>query len=486
MTPRKGERRLQPAWWTVIWVVGFSSVIVLAGGLFTGAFHRYDTVTLTSDRAGLVMDTGGKVKLRGVEIGRVAEIAPGRNAVTLQLQIDPAEMKFIPSNVEARIQTTTAFGAKFVDLVVPEHPSSQPLLAGQVLRATSVSPEANTIFQNITDLLKQVDPGKLNAVLSALAEGVRGKGTQIGDAIDSANDVLLALNPRMDTVREDFRAAKNFADAYGAAAQNIIDVLDAASTTSTTISHNAVTLDSLLVSIIDVSNSGMNLIGPNQANFIDAINLLNPTTNLLKYYNPVLTCTLVGAKVHLDNGGYQSAGGNGYSAVLDAGITFGKNPYRYPDNLPTVGAKGGPGGKPSCGSLPDVAKQYPVRQLVTDTGWGTGLDIRPNPGIASPCYADWLPVTRAVPQPPKIRQCLPGPAIGPVPYPGAPPYGAALYGPDGTPLYPGVPPAPPATAVPADALPGEASSPAGVPPADAPPPTDDPVPPPTSSEEGAR
>ena len=51
-------------------------------------------------------------------------------------------------------------------------------------------------------------------------------------------------------------------------------------------------------------------------------------------------------------------------------------------------------------------------------------------------------MTRAVPQPPSIRQCMPGPAIGPVPDPGAPPYGAPLYGPGGVPLFPGVPPAP--------------------------------------------
>jgi phospholipid/cholesterol/gamma-HCH transport system substrate-binding protein len=115
----------------------------------------------------------------------------------------------------------------------------------------------------------------------------------------------------------------------------------------------------------------------------------------------------------------------------------------YPDNLPIVAAKGGPGGKPGCGSLPDASKNFPVRQLVTNTGWGTGVDIRPNPGIGHPCYADWFPVTRAVPEAPKIRQCIPGPAVGPEPYPGAPPYGAPLYGPGGVPLWPGVPPAEP-------------------------------------------
>ncbi|MGI9125637.1 MAG: MCE family protein, partial [Mycobacterium sp.] len=112
------------------------------------------------------------------------------------------------------------------------------------------------------------------------------------------------------------------------------------------------------------------------------------------------------------------------------------------DNLPKVAAKGGPGGKPGCGSLPDPSKNFPIRQLITDTGFGTGLDIRPNPGIGHPCWADWFPVTRAVPEKPSIRQCLPGPAPGPDMGPGMPPYGAAWYGPGGVPLWPGVPPAP--------------------------------------------
>ena len=134
-------------------------------------------------------------------------------------------------------------------------------------------------------------------------------------------------------------------------------------------------------------------------------------------------------------------GGNGRTWIMDSAVMFGDDPYRYPENLPVIAAKGGPGGKPSCGSLPDATKNFPVRQLVTNTGWGTGLDIRPNPGIGHPWWVNFLPVTRAVPEPPSVRGEGP-PAIGPVPYPGAPPYGAPLYGPDGTPLYHGVPPPP--------------------------------------------
>ena len=59
------------------------------------------------------------------------------------------------------------------------------------------------------------------------------------------------------------------------------------------------------------------------------INVLQPTTDLLAKYQPEYTCLLVGAKWFLDNGGYEVAGGNGYSAVLDGGLMFAKDPYVF-------------------------------------------------------------------------------------------------------------------------------------------------------------
>ncbi|MGB8391044.1 MCE family protein [Mycobacterium sp.] len=440
MAARKGEGRIHPALWTVFLIVALVSFVVVCSSLFSGSFNSYVPVTLTSDRAGLMMEFGAKVKLRGIQVGRVAAVTDRTQSVSLKLEIDPDEIKYIPANVQAQIQATTAFGSKYVDLIYPEHPSPKRLAAGAVLRSRNVSTEVNTVFQNLVGVLHQIEPAKLNAVLGALADGLRGQGERIGEATTDANQVLLAINPRMDTVQRDFRSFKGFADTYGAAAQNILTVLNAASTTSTTITDHASALDALLLNTIGFAHTGIDLLAPNRNNLIRSINLLEPTTNLLMKYNPEYTCLLVGSKWFLDNGGYDGTGGiNGYSAILDAGLLWGNDPYRYPDNLPIVAAKGGPGGKPGCGSLPDPSKNYPVRYLVTNTGWGTGLDVRPNPGIGHPWWIDYFPVTRAVPEPPVIHGMGP-PAVGPVPYPGAPPYGAPLYGPGGTPLYPGVPP----------------------------------------------
>jgi len=432
-------------WLALLLVVGISTAIALSLGAFNQSFTSTVPVTLTSDRSGLVMEPYAKVKMRGVQVGRVATVSGGADSATLQLYLDPDQVKNIPANVEARISATSLFGAKFVDLIYPSDPSRQRLAAGAVLRSQNVTVEVNTVFENLVDLIRQIDPAKLNGVLSALAQGVGGKGQQIGHSITDTNDVLTALNSRTDTMREDFRALADVGDTYGAAAQNIIGSIGALSTTSSTVSTKATELDQLLVSVSGLSRSGVELVGPNKDNLVNTINLLQPTTALLMKYNPELTCLLVGADKTGAGLSQMLGGSNGKSLIMDAALMLGDDPYRYPDNLPVVAAQGGPGGKPGCGSLPDVAQNWPVRYLEANTGFGTGLDMRPNPGIGFPGYADYLPVTRAVPEAPSIRHPG-GPAPGPIPYPGAPPYGAPQYGPEGTPLYPGVPPAP--TAVP--------------------------------------
>jgi phospholipid/cholesterol/gamma-HCH transport system substrate-binding protein len=468
MASAKRREGLHPAWWSLILLAIIGTLLFVTGAMFEGTFRSVVPVTLTSDRAGLVMEAGGKVTMRGVEVGRVAAIQGGQAPVNLKLEISPDQIQFIPANVGAEIRATTAFGAKYVDLVYPDDPSPQRLHAGAVIQSRNVATEVNTVFQNLTALLGKVDASKLNAVLTALADGLRGQGPAIGRGITDANAVLLQLNPRAETIRSDFRALKGVGDTYSAAAQNILAVLDAASTTGTTITGNASALDSLLLSVVGFSRSGVNLLAPSKANLITGINAVEPTTSLLLDYNPELTCMLTGAYKLLlpeNQGGYGYAGltggHDGKSETLDVSLLGGEDAYRYPDNMPVVGARGGPGGKPGCGSLPDVSKNFPQRYLVTQTGWGTGMDMRPNPGIGFPGYADYFPVTRALPEAPSIRYPG-GPAPGPDPGPGGPPYGAPMYAPDGTPLYPNEPPAPPPGA-PHEAGPAPGSEPFAVP-----------------------
>jgi phospholipid/cholesterol/gamma-HCH transport system substrate-binding protein len=434
------RERIDPIWWAPVLLLVIAAITTLTALLFSGALRKTVPLNLVSDRAGLVMEDGAKVKLRGVQIGEVASVgaehAGGTNLSTLKLKIDPGPFQYLPANVEAEIKSSTAFGAKYVDLVVPSEGASGRLAPGAVLRSRNVTVEVNTVFENLQSVVRSIDPAKLNAVFTAVAEAVRGKGERIGQAITDANNILLAVNPRMPTVQQDWRLFGQTMQAYSGAAQDILTILDSFTTTSATITSNAGALDSLLLSAVGFSQSGINTIGANQSDLVRAMNILDPTTALFLKYSPTYTCLFQGAQWFLEHGGRDALGGNGKSVIMDAALLAGDDPYRYPDNLPITNAKGGPGGRPSCGSLPDASKNFPVKYLVTDTGFGTGLDVRPNPGIGFPGFANYFPATKGVPEEPRIRYPG-GPAPGPPPpYPGGPPYGAPEYAPDGTPLYP--------------------------------------------------
>lgn len=416
--PRR--EKIDPIWYAPILLIVIIALTVMTALLFSGTLRTFVPVTLISDRAGLVMENGAKVKLRGVQVGEVGSIGTESGFAALHLDMYPGPFEHLPANVEAQIKSTTAFGAKYVDLIVPDSgPSPDRLAPGAVLRSRNVTVEVNTVFENLQAVVQAVDPAKLNAVLAAVSESLRGRGDRIGRAITEANKVLLAVNPRMPTVQRDWQLFGQTAAAYSAAAQDIVSILDSFSTTSATITGHAQSLDTLLLSAVGFSRSGIDVIGGNQPALVRAMNLLDPTTALLMKYSPTYTCLFQGAVWFLEHGGRDALGGNGKSVIMDAAMLAGDDAYRFPQNLPKTNATGGPGGKPSCGSLPDVSQNFPVKALVTDTGWGTlPNEIRTNPGIGFPGWADYLPVTRAVPEQPSIRHPG-GPAPGPGPF-GAP------------------------------------------------------------------
>ena len=279
----------------------------------------------------------------------------------MRLEIDPDQIRYIPANVQAQISATTAFGAKFVELVYPADPSPARLAAGAVLHSKNVSTEINTVFENVVDLLKMIDPVKLNAVLTAVAEGVRGQGERIGEATTDLNQVLLALNERSDTIRQDWRSFKNFNDTYDAAAQDILTILNAASTTSTTVVNHSAALDALLLNTIGFSQGrdqpARHEVGTISSHRSTLSNRRRTCCSNTAPSTPACCRAPRGSSTTgaIRRGAAPTAG----TIQLDVALLLGNDPYVYPDNLPIVAAKGGPGGKPGCGSLPDAYEELP-------------------------------------------------------------------------------------------------------------------------------
>src|ERR1700722_12727912 len=114
-------------------VAVIAAIVAVAVGLFQGSFTESVPVRVKTSRAGLVMNVDAKVKMRGVQVGKVDSIEPTPNGAVLHLAMYPSEMHLIPSNVLVDITAPTVFGAKFVELVPPAEPSARHLLANQEL-----------------------------------------------------------------------------------------------------------------------------------------------------------------------------------------------------------------------------------------------------------------------------------------------------------------------------------------------------------------
>ena len=153
-------------------LMGVATIAVIAGivffaiGMFRGGFGTTVPVTIVSERAGLVMNPEAKVKMRGVQVGQVENIETTSDGkAILHLAMDPDELENIPDNVLVDISSTTVFGAKSVELVAPADPSSTPLAKGQQLDAQHVTVETNTLFQQLTSVLKSIDPVQLLSLI---------------------------------------------------------------------------------------------------------------------------------------------------------------------------------------------------------------------------------------------------------------------------------------------------------------------------------
>ncbi len=337
---------------------------------FRGGFTDKTEITLVSDRAGLVMDPGSKVTFNGVQIGRVSAVdaveRDGTTKAQLKLDLYPQYIQLIPANVDAKIQATTVFGNKYVSFTSPKNPEAARISSSTPIDVSGVTTEFNTLFETITSISEQVDPIKLNMTLSATAEALTGLGDKFGKSIVNGNAILDDLNPQMPQLRYDLQRLTDLTDVYRNASPDLFDALDNAVVTARTLNQQQNDLNSALLAATGFGNTGADVFERGGPYLVRGAADLVPTATLLDTYSPELFCTVrnyaqVAPKVA------DSLGGNGYSLNTNTTFLGAENPYVYPDNLPRVNAKGGPGGAPGCWQTID-RHLWPAPYLVMDTG----------------------------------------------------------------------------------------------------------------------
>jgi phospholipid/cholesterol/gamma-HCH transport system substrate-binding protein len=349
-------------------------VIALVGAVFTvlgytAAYKSTETITVMSPRAGLVLDKEAKVKFRDIQIGEVKEITYTGEQAKLRLAIDSKQLPYVPSNAKVQIVSNTIFGAKSVVFVPPDSPEG-PLKPGSTVQVSEVQLEVNTLFQKLIDLLRKIDPVHLNATLSALGEGLRGNGEDLGAMLTGLNSYLGKMNPSLPTLQDDFAKAATVANIYADAAPDLARVFDNMPAVGETIIDQQDNLNATLLAATGLANTAYDTLEPAAEDLIAAIQRVRAPAKLLGDYSPEIGCLLKGIALAADKFG-PIIGGIRPGLYVDSNFLPGSPAYTYPESLPIVNASGGP----NCRGLPDMpSKQfggtwYRAPFLVTDNAY---------------------------------------------------------------------------------------------------------------------
>ena len=365
-------------------------VLVLVYLQFQGDFTPKTELTMVASRAGLVMEPGSKVTYNGVEIGRVAGISEverdGEPAAKLVLHVNPKYIKLIPANVVANIEAATLFGNKYVSLSSPDNPQQQRISSHDVIDVRSVTTEFNTLFETVTSIAEKVDPIELNATLSALAQALNGLGGKFGESIVNGNQILAHLNPRVQQLGYDVRRLADLGEIYTRASPDLWNFLQNAVTTARTLTRQQHDLDAALLAAVGAGNTGEDIFARGGPYLVRGAADLVPTATLLDTYSPEVFCMIRNfhdAAPKVAN----AVGGNGYSLAGAGTIAGAANPYVYPDNLPRVNARGGPGGRPGCWQT-ITRELWPAPYLVMDTG--ASLAPYNHFGLGQPMFTEYV------------------------------------------------------------------------------------------------
>jgi virulence factor Mce-like protein len=280
----------------VAFIAVLTLLLSLAVAVYQQAFTSVVPVTLQAGTLGNQLDPRADVKLRGLLVGEVRSVRADGEKATLDIALKPEYVAFIPADVHARLLPKTLFGEKYVDLVAPRGSSARPIRAGDVITQdrTKAGMELQRLLNDLLPLLRTVEPGELNAALSAFATALEGRGDRIGDNLTRVESYLRRLNPHMPSLKEDISRFADVAEVYGDAAPDLMRILRNTVTTSRTIVEKQDRLAAALRTTATVAGTGEDFFDVNGDRLITLGRVSRPTLRLFARYSPEYPCLLEG------------------------------------------------------------------------------------------------------------------------------------------------------------------------------------------------
>ncbi len=260
---------------------------------YNKTFKDVVKVSLETDSVGNALPMNADVKVRGMIVGEVRSASTVDGVVTSQLAIDPDKAPLIPSNVTARLLPKTLFGERYVSLIVPENDAASPISEGTVLKqdTSGNAIEVGQLLDGLLPLLQAIPPQDLANTLGSLAQGLSGRGEQLGQTIDNLTNIVSGLNTELPNIQQTLVGLADFSQTYADAAPDLVSALDNLRTTGNTVVERQSSLDRLYGSLTSASYTTADFLQTNSENLIGLAANSREALELLAEFSPTFGCT---------------------------------------------------------------------------------------------------------------------------------------------------------------------------------------------------
>lgn len=203
-------------------------MVALTGMFLTGRItSASQPASAVFGKCGQGLHEGGDVKTRGVLIGRINGIELLDNGdCSVSLALFPDKVKRIPHNVGAQVRAKTIFGEKWVELLYPDDPDTEPIEPGQEIAETIDPLEIETILNTALPILDAIDPEHLAGLLDALAGGFVGHEDATIRGINAGTEALRVANENTALFKKGINQLNESGEVFDKVDSDLVAALD--------------------------------------------------------------------------------------------------------------------------------------------------------------------------------------------------------------------------------------------------------------------
>ncbi|HZT66088.1 MAG TPA: MCE family protein [Acidimicrobiales bacterium] len=258
-------------------LLGAVAALAAAGGLLSSCAGSGSGYTFSAVFAnGQGVFPGSHVQILGLTVGSVTAVRNEGDHVVVTMNLPSAHP--VPSSVRAIVVAPELLGQRSVDLE-PGYTGGPRLQPGAVIpeSRTSVPVETNTILNEFTNYLQQINPSNVHDAVANLAQILDGQGQALNDLIGHAAGTISLLADKGNQLGQLNGSLAQLTGTLDSRTSDIEALIRDYDTVSGVIATDRQQLDAAVSSLAAASQQLAGLLTPNLSGIQQDLNVLTTT-----------------------------------------------------------------------------------------------------------------------------------------------------------------------------------------------------------------